>query len=280
MLIALLFALAADVARIAATVDARVGVAAVDLESGRTLAVDADEAFPMASVVKLPLAVEVLHQVDHGTLRLDQKCTLTPHDFSRGHSPIRDRAKGQPVTLTLRELLVAAVSDSDNSAGDYLLRLVNPVAITVRMRFLGVHDIRVDRPENEIIDMFATPAGTAEYAKDRRDTATPAALVKLLRAIYEKRDRLSPASHALLMEMLTKSANPVRIGRLLPTGSIVAHKTGTMPGTLNDAGIITSPDRRHHIVIAILTKGAKTSSEAARERVVSEIARAIFDAWV
>lgn len=49
-----------------------------------------------------------------------------------------------------------------------------------------------------------------------------------------------------------------------------------MPGTLNDAGIITSPDRKHHIAMAIFTKGATKSSDQERARVVAEIARTVY----
>src|SRR5450432_4058651 len=115
--------LEADVRRLAATTDATVGVAAIELDKDNAFSFRGDEAFPMASVFKLPLAITVLRRVDAGALRVDQTYTLTERDFSPGHSPIRDRAKGQPVTLTLRELVAAAVSDSDNSAGDFLLRL-------------------------------------------------------------------------------------------------------------------------------------------------------------
>ena len=77
-----------DINRIAESVDATVGVAAVDLDSGRSVVIRGNEPFPMASVFKFPLAVEVLRCVDSGSLRLDQKFTILPAEFSLGHSPI------------------------------------------------------------------------------------------------------------------------------------------------------------------------------------------------
>ena len=102
-------------------------------------------------------------------------------------------------------------------------------------------------------------------------------MVRLLRTIYERNDGLKPATHEFLVGIMTKSANPVRIAKLLPDGCTVAHKTGTRPGTLNDAGIITSPDGRHHFAVAIFTKAAKSSTDAQRELIVAKIARAIYD---
>lgn len=277
-LASLLFAmtLEAEVKRLAATTDATVGVAATELENGNSFSIRGEEPFPMASVFKLPLAITVLRSADGGKLSLDHTYTITQRDFSPGHSPIRDRAKGQSVKLTLRELVAAAVADSDNTAGDFLLRLVTPAAVTEQMRSFG-REIRVDRTEKSIIATFATPEGIARYATDPRDTATPVAMVRLLRAIYERTDALTPASHEFLAGIMTKSQNPVRIAKLLPRGCVVAHKTGTMPGTLNDAGIITSPDGKHHFAVAIFTKAARKSSEEERERVVAQIARAVYD---
>ena len=279
-LASLLFAATLDtgVKRLASTIDAKVGVAAIELENGNAFQLHADEAFPMASVFKLPLALTVLRRVDSGALKLDQ--TYTIREFSLGHSPIRDRANGKPVTLTLRDLIAAAVSDSDNTAGDFLLRLVTPAAVTQRMRELSGKGIRVDRTEKEIITTFSTPSGVAKYATDPRDTATPVAMVRVLRSIYERTDGLKPASHDFLVGIMAKSANPVRIGKLLPKGCIVAHKTGTMPGTMNDAGIITSPDGKHHFALVILTKAAQHSSEEKREQVIGQIARTVFDALI
>jgi beta-lactamase class A len=281
-LASLLFAVTLDtsVKRLASTIDAKVGVAAIELENGNAFHLRADESFPMASVFKLPLALTVLRRADSGALKLDHAYTITPRDFSLGHSPIRERAKGKPVTLTLRELVVAAVSDSDNTAGDFLVRLVTPAAVTQRMRELSANGIRVDRTEKAIIETFSTPGGVAKYATDPRDTATPVAMVRLLRSIYERTDGLKPASHEFLVGVMTKTANPVRIGKLLPQGCVVAHKTGTMPGTMNDAGIITSPDGKHHFAVVILTKASTHSSEEKREQVIAQIARAVYDALI
>ena len=145
--VSLLFAmtLEAGFRRLVATTDARVGAAATELDNGNAFSFHGDEAFPMASVFKLPLAITVLRRVDTGGLRFDQTYRLTERDFSPGHSPIRDRAKGQPAKLTLRELVAAAVADSDNSAGDFLLRMITPSAVTQQMRALATNGIRVDR---------------------------------------------------------------------------------------------------------------------------------------
>lgn len=86
-----------DIARIASQIDSTVGVAAVNLETGNRISIRGGERFPMGSVYKFPIAIEVLRQVDAGKLRLTDELKIQPWDFSTGHSPIRDNAKGKLV---------------------------------------------------------------------------------------------------------------------------------------------------------------------------------------
>ena len=274
----LLFAVA--LSTIAARVPAVTGVMAIDLISGRTMALRADERFPMGSVYKFPIALAVLREVDRGKLKLDTRYTIAVADFSAGVSPIRDRAKGKPITVTLRELIAAMLGESDNTACDFLLKLVPPDAVTKYLRDIGVNDIDVNRSEKEIArDIHATTDGVARYAKDRRDSATPRGLAMLLQRFARGEADLSPASQAFAMQAMIESpTSSKRIKGLLPKSAVVAHKTGTMPGTLNDVGIVTSADGKLRFAIAILTKESSESVEA-RERVIAQIASEVWNDW-
>jgi|SRR5215212_3720766 len=253
--------------------DAVIGVAAVDLQSGQRISVRSTERFPMGSVYKVPIALEVLHRVDSGTLRLDRVLTIEPKDFAPGWSPLRDAAKGQPIVLTVGELAEHMVKVSDNTASDALLRLVSPMAVTRRMAELGAGGIRVDRLEREMAADLRKPGGVERYAIDARDTATPDETLALFTLIAQKRERLSDASHEKLMRWMTETktgANRIKAG--VPQGVVVAHKTGTMPGTTNDAAIL---NRR--IVLVIFTKRSTSPDEDA-EADIAAVARAAYDA--
>lgn len=67
-----------------------------------------------------------------------------------------------------------------------------------------------------------------------------------------------------------------RLRGLLPQGTELAHKTGTIGGTTNDVGIITLPDNAGHVAIAAFVK-ASEKEVSARERAIAEIARAVHD---
>src|SRR6266511_3285729 len=94
------FSILLSPAQIASQIDGTVGVAVINIETGRSISVRGDERFPMGSVFKFPTALEVLHQVDRGRLDLDRNITIEPKDFSLGWSPLRDAAKGRPLTIS------------------------------------------------------------------------------------------------------------------------------------------------------------------------------------
>jgi beta-lactamase class A len=273
----LLFAtLQSQIATIATQTDATVGVAAVDLESGRRVSIHGSDHFPMASVFKFPVALVVLQRVDSGEFKLDDSITIQPPQFSRGHSPLRDSANGKPVTVTVRRLVELMVVESDNTAVDYFIRRLGGSAITARIHALGGAGVRIDRPENDIAVAISSH-GIAAYVADPRDSATPDGMASLLAAFARRKDGLTPASHDLLLQFMTKSHNPVRLASALPPSTVVAHKTGTMPGVFNDVGIITSVDGKHHIAIAIFTKKPAAQNDDVALKVVGQIARAIYD---
>jgi beta-lactamase class A len=244
---------------------ATVGITAVDLDRGTTIIeVNSDQHFPMASVYKLPIALAVLHEVDAGHLSLQQPVTITPEEFAPGLSAIRDDAHG------------AAVSDSDNTGADVLQRLLGGSrGVNEFLHGIGVTGIRIDRNEKQI-GSDLTMSGVGSYNTDIRDTATPAGMALLLTKIYRHQDGLSAASHELLVSTLTTSRNPRRMVLGLPSGAVLAHKSGQMPRVLNDVGLITTPDGRHHLAVAIFTKEATTDDPAPLIAALGEIARRIY----
>jgi len=255
------------------------GYAALDLETGRTVSMNADQRFPMGSVFKFPVALAVLKLVDEKKLDLDKRYTIQPSEFSPGFSPIRDNAHGKPVTMTLRELLTYDLGVSDNTAADYLMKMIGgPRVVTRHLRELGVRGISVNRSEKQMTADLHKKGGVDKYAVDPRDTATPAAMLELLRLFHEKRDGLSPESHDFAMRtMIATKTGANRIVSVLPAGATFAHKTGTMPGTVNDAGVITTPDGKHIAIVVFVKKSKEPTEEV--EKVIADIGRQIYAAF-
>ena len=265
-----------QIEQIASAAKGRVGVAAVVLETGETVSLNPHDHFPMQSVYKLPIGMAVMKQVDAGKIKLDQKVRVTKGDFvGRGqHSPIRDQ-NPNGAELSVSELLRFAISESDGTASDVLMRLAGgPEAVQAYLTDLKITDMIVLNTEKELGQDWQT-----QY----RNWATPEAAVALLRALHERRG-LSESAQGLLLKLMTESTpGQKRLKGLLPAGTIVAHKTGTsgtengVTAATNDIGIVTLPNGRH-VAIAVFVSDSP-ADEATREGVIAKVARAVWDKW-
>ena len=254
----------------------RVGVVATLLETGESVDVRGDEQFPMQSVYKMPIGMAVLHLVDQGKLSLTQMVKVDKHEYvsERQHSPLRDQ---QPngAEVSVGDLLRYAVSESDGSASDVLLRIVGGAPVVMDyLRSLGVTGIRVVDTEKAI---------GQDNAVQYRNWATPKQAVALLRALQEGRG-LSQNSRTLLLRLMTDTPTGLhRLKGLLPAGTVVAHKTGTsqtidgVTAATNDVGLITLPNKKH-MAIAVFVTDAK-ADESTREAVIAKLAQAAWDYW-
>jgi len=281
-----------------------VGVAAWRLDgNGTRVLVNADEPFPMASTFKIAVAGAVLARVDAGRITLEQMLTVDPAD----HVPseiIADRFVHPGVSLSVANLLELMLTQSDNTATDVLMELAGgSQAVADWLDAQGVSGLRVDRDTAALLrDFFELSEGPflealakAEKAdpqlvergahpnpafdSDPRDTSTPEAMSELLTRIFSGR-ALEPESTELLIAIMERCrTGDARIKGRLPAGTVVAHKTGTIGGTVNDVGVITLPADRGQVVIAVFIKASDRPFEQ-RERAIAEIARSVRDFYL
>ena len=265
-----------QIEQISRTAKGRVGVSVTLLETGESVAFNGNQHFPMQSVYKFPIAMAVLHQVDEGTLKLEQSVSVEQSELvpMRLHSPIRDKYP-QGVKLSLKELLRYSVSESDGTACDVLLRVVGGTPVVMKyLLSLGVNGVIVETTEKTMAQN-----NLVQY----RNWAAPDKMIRLLKTFYSGRS-LSSASRELLLQWMIETPTGLkRIKGLLPAGTVVAHKTGSsgmengLARATNDVGIITLPDGRH-ILIAVFVSDSK-ADDAGREGVIAKIARAAWDYW-
>ena len=223
---------------------ADVGVAALDLNTGETVSVKGNTPFPMASTVKVAVAALYLAQVDAGRRSLD--------DTINGSSA--------------RSLMGRMLIHSDNHATDILIKdLGGPQKVDSWLQQNGVTGLRVDRTIAQLLS-------ARRDLWDRRDSATPVAMVDLLRRIY-KAELITPASRDILLGFMARcETGKNRMKALLP-GVPIEHKTGTLDGLADDVGFLTLPDGRR-VAVAIFTRGG-----ADRPRTIAETARAVYDGF-
>jgi beta-lactamase class A len=261
------------ITRLAASILGRVGAAAMIIETGDVLMVRGDERFPMQSVYKVPVAMAVLRQIDAEKARLSQVMHIRRADLvMKVHSPIRDQ-NPNGTDLTVRELLRAAIVESDGTASDMLLQLAPPAEVTKMLRRLGIDGMTVAATER---------AMAANEMVQYRNWSTPRAAVQLFRSL-QRGLGVSAPSQTLLLGWLTETTSGAnRIKARLPAGTVVAHKTGLdntrngLTRATNDVGIATLPNGRH-LVIAVFIKDSRATGPQ-REAVIAGIARAAWDA--
>jgi beta-lactamase class A len=282
-----------------------VGVALLHIETGRALAVNGDTPFPMASTFKVPVLVEVLSQVREGRFKLDDEVRIQKTDQHMG-SGMLSSLTAPGIVLSVRNLVNLMMLISDNSATDMLLAKVGADKVNTRLRSLGIEGISVNRSCQELIMDFlgmdyakyghlpldeitaAQRGGGARWtpeeeekailalSADPRDQATPKAMTALLAKIFRK-EIIDPASCELIIDiMLRCQTGSGRIKGELPPGTAVAHKTGTIAGTVDDCGIIYLPDGQGHLVLTVWTKNFMGDT-ADVEAIIAEIARFAYD---
>jgi beta-lactamase class A len=235
-----------QLASISATNPGNLGFAALDLETGELVAIEGDNPFPMASTVKVAVAANYLAQVEHGRRTLD------------------DRIGGR----SARQLMEAMLIRSDNYATDLLLRdLGGPKTLQAWLTQVGISGLRVDR---SIAGLLAA----RRDLMDARDSSTPRAMVTLLKRI-DNGTLLRPNSRSYLLDLMARCmTGKNRIRGLLPAGTPVQNKTGTLNGYTSDVGFITLPNGRRIAIALFARYGAN------RPYTIARAARAIYDGFL
>ena len=293
----------AELRRHAEAAGVTLGVSALHLESKRRVRLAGDQHFPLASTYKVPMAAYALRLVESGQLGLEDLIEVRAEEKVVSSSITR-LFPHDGIRLSLLNLMEATLIQSDNTATDVLLRAIGGgEAVTAWLRAQGIDDLRVDRSTADLIrdymSMPRVPGSMAEqYAtasfddltdedwagfyeallEDPRDQGTPDAMVELLTGLWQ--DAYLEASHGetlreIMGRCLTGSA---RLSGRMPAQQLpLAHKTGTLGGTVNDVGVIELPDDRGTVVLAVFARGTSTLDVAAGERAIAEAARTIYD---
>ncbi len=244
--------------------DARLGVYAVDTGTGRTTAYRADERFAYASTFKVLAAGAVLRERSVG--RMGKVITYSAGDLV-DNSPVT--AQHVDTGMTLNELCDAAVRFGDNTAGNLLFdQLGGPSGLNAVLEGLGDDTTRMDRRETQL-NQWAPG--------DTRDTSTPRALAKDLRAfvVGNVLGRSERARLTTWLRTTTTGSKLIRAG--LPKDWVVGDKSGagSTYGTRNDIAVVWPPGAAP-IVMAILSHRSKPDANY-DNKLIAEAASVVAD---
>lgn len=282
------------------------GISVTKASDLATISYQGETPFPQQSVSKLWVAMTALDLADEDALSLDEMVTIRQRDLTVFHQPIRDIVKRRGAfTSDYRDLLDRAITKSDNTANDRLLRRIGgPQAVEGflrRNRIEGVqfgtdernkqsaiaglewrqaystgnafYEARDRVPENERRQAFE------DYLSDPIDGATAEGISMAL-ARLARGDLLSPNSTKLLLATLEETkSGPKRLKGGVPAGWSFGHKTGTgqyfdgVQSGYNDVGILTAPDGTTYTIAVLI--GRTTTSYAARFEMMQSVTRAV-----
>ena len=280
--------LAERIEQLARNFDGEVGIAVRDVDTGWTTSWNGTRYFPQQSVSKFWVAINTLQAVDAGQIDLSEQVTLRRQDLTLFHQPIAQQIDEDGFTTTLEDLLFRAMTRSDNTANDFLLRRSGgPESVRALFQRHAIQGVRFGPGERvmqtQIAGLQWSPAystGNAfyraranvpidrrrelfnQYVADPVDGATPEGLVAGL-ARLRRGELLSPRSTERLLSIMSRTrTGPQRLTGGLAEGWRIAHKTGTgqVLGSTqtgyNDIGIITSPDGRHYALAVMIGRTA------------------------
>ena len=260
------------------TKNAKVGVAIFKSNEKDTLKINNDFHFPMQSVMKFPIALAVLSEIDKGNLSFEQEIEITPQDLlPKTWSPIKEKFPNG-TTLTIEQILNYTISESDNIGCDILLKLIG-----------GTDSVQKFLTANHFSDI-SIKANEEQMHKDwntqYQNWATPTAINKLLIDTYNNKNQLfSKKSYDFIWDVMRETTTGSnRLKGQLPKNTVVAHKTGTsginngIAAATNDVGVITLPNGQL-IFISVFVAESKETSEI-NEKIISDIAKITWNYYL
>lgn len=262
---------AAELANIERTTGGRLGVMAIDTESGRTVSHRADERFPMCSTFKFLAVAAILSRVDRGIVQLQRRVTYTKADLLE-YAPVT-REHVNEGAMTLEALCAAAIEYSDNTAANLLLKeLGGPHGVTAYARTLGDMVTTLNRTE---------PTLNTAIPGDVRDTTTPAAMAADLRAVLLGTQLNAQSKNKLTNWLFRCRTGDALLRAGLPSTWRVGDKTGLGgpknasgdSNTRNDIAIAWPPHRAPLLIATYLT--GSTLRASGRDSAIASVGRLI-----
>ncbi|WP_103109591.1 serine hydrolase [Brevibacillus reuszeri] len=249
---------------LAASIDGRVAVF-IEWDEGR-VSLNEQEAFPSASLIKIPIMLEALRQEQVGQTDLNTSLAIPAEERVGGMGVLADLSS--EIQLPLRDLVTLMIAISDNTATNLVIQKVTMEAVNQLAAGLGCQHTVLAR---KMMDTEAVRQG--------KDNYTSAQDIGLLLKEIITGDTLDSSRKEAAFQMMRQQQFHTKLpayflGELPPDASF-AHKTGELAGIEHDAGILKMGDR--YITMAVLTRDL--ADEAAGREFIAKVGKAVFDTF-
>ncbi|MGP3979850.1 serine hydrolase [Streptomyces sp. KR80] len=228
------------------------------VDCGRGAGVDADTPAVLASVVKVPLVLELARQAAAGQLDLAERAVVGAGDRLGGTGT---SGCSDDVEMSLRDLARMAMTVSDNAAADVLFRRLGADTVQLLVKELDLTGTRITGGPGHILATVAKDLGSTDpqaFARtfaalppdripdlraldpERTNSGTARDMTRLLSLIWT--DRAGPArACATVRGWMSEQVSWHRLAAAFPADVAVAAKSGTFPGVRNEIGVVTLP---------------------------------------
>lgn len=214
------------------------GIVITKLGSDNRIKINSDLVFPSASLIKVPIMVEVMRQAAIGSISLEQQLEVTASHKTGGAGILKELRAG--LTMTVQELVTLMIVLSDNTATNMLIELVGMGEINHTCEEYGLTSTVLRR---KMMDFEAARAG-AENETSAADMA------RIFQAIYDSQG-IPQAYGQQMLDILKRQQVRDKLPFYLPEETVFANKTGTLPGVEHDAGLLFLPSGVYLICILL-----------------------------
>lgn len=238
-------------------VEGNVGFYYKNLVTGETITYHEEDAFEAASVIKIPVLIEVYRKIMDGSLDENQLFMVKKKDKLPSCGALNYMHDG--LEITLKDLCTLMIILSDNTATNMLIKLVGMDQINATMKELGMKKTKVNRL---LFDIKQSALGIQNYI-------TPKEIGILLEKMYTERLISKNASR----EMITLLSNQRLNGKIpfyITDGTKVAHKTGEDSGITHDVGIVFT---KEPFIVCFCSNNVEVPSF---ERMIQDISRGLI----
>lgn len=212
----------------------RVAIAVRHLGTGESFYLNADEPMPTASLIKLPVMVEVYFQAAEGKLKLSDPVTLRKEDKVQGAGVLTEHFTAGLI-IPIEDAVNLMIAVSDNTATNLVLDKIGIPATGKRMESLGYRNTRINAKVFLGSKTSIDPERTKRFGLG---STSAREMVDILEKLH-KGDLVSKEASKAMIEKLRKCDDNLKFPRYLTGKATVAHKTGSVNEVKTDAGILT-----------------------------------------
>jgi beta-lactamase class A len=246
------------------------GISLRNLATGENLSIRGHETFPSASLIKVPVLVALLDEVNRGRIALDERSSLVSRDRVGGSGVLRMLQPG--IAPSMEDLAWLMITISDNTATNMILDKIDVRTVWTKMEALGLPHSKVHSKTFRRETSLALDSSVI-YGLG---VATPDETVRLFTLLHEGA-AVSPPLDSLAVRMLLANQDDAMLTRWLPAGTRVAHKSGSVDRARNDCGIMYTPAAP--VALCVMTRENEDTSYAVdnpAHLLVARVARDVF----